>query len=425
MPSVCGMNYREQLVLPSSTRVEVRAPGHPDLSRVIEVPSAAPQEWLAYAYLLSVGVDADAHDLSELGLRQEWGYERWSGFSDYPDPVNLRGPAEVHWPGLAHELEIDYGERFDPAVGDARVVVRAPGDQHPSPQPDSDWLSSAPQFHADAVNRELVRKFGVVLPYFSSSGLEHSPFSRVPTRTWQSTPLIDELWAGLPPVRRLALHAHLEATGVLDAGRHPDEEVLRAAVEPLLCVLGRIGPDGVEQDPDTGWLPARFLTEAAVDLGWDGELEADPCVVLADLARGGRLIRRLRGRVVLTAAARDLQEDAIRSIALVIDALGPRGRYTSGDSDGRFETAAAVLAIADGSARSLADLTERVQHATSERRRFYDGDDWPYWGDDSDRERVVSRVVAAVVSRFRAISAPGAFGEISESSRAIAAAMLV
>src|SRR5690606_20287325 len=58
-PSVCRMNYRTHISVPSSNRVEVSVTGHPELSRLIELPRDAPREWLAHAYLLSIGMEPD------------------------------------------------------------------------------------------------------------------------------------------------------------------------------------------------------------------------------------------------------------------------------------------------------------------------------------------------------------------------------
>ncbi|MDQ0614407.1 hypothetical protein QF046_002048 [Microbacterium sp. W4I4] len=426
------MNYRTHISVPSANRVEVSVPGRPELARLIELPSDAPREWLAHAYLLSIGMDADARDLDDLEPPPSWDYNDWDRFlgprATY-HPVSRERMRLPGLPGLPDEVEVELEQRgaFRPQVGDQKVAVHKAEHTTSQDRSAAAWQVSPPPFLPDAVNHELARKYGVVLPHFNSSVLDRRHHG------WGSTPLIDSLLAALSPVRRIALRAHLDEIGLFDEAKHPDGEGLREAAQPLLHVLAAIGPDGAEQDPETGWLPLEFAADLASDLGWEQEVTADavPGDLLVSVARRAKLIRRLRGRVVTTAAARKLVGDPAREIVKVLMPVltgDDRDRYDN-RSTFHIETAAAVLAIADGSAQTFDDLAGLVElAATARKRRREDeyGDEyaWHEPDDESTRARRIALAVESVVEGFSVLSVPHAFGEISSAMRAVARVML-
>ncbi|HUG51089.1 MAG TPA: hypothetical protein VLZ78_08840, partial [Terrimesophilobacter sp.] len=263
------MNYRTHISVPSSNRVEVSVTGHPELSRLIELPRDAPREWLAHAYLLSIGMDPEAQRLDELEPPVSWSYDEW-------DPHY--GPRATYAPvsqermrlrGVSEEIELTQRSGFQPKVGDQKVAV-FPAEQSTAPdRSTAAWQTSPPPFRPDAVNRELARTYGVVLPHFNASVLAPGPYP------YGRKPLIDSLLAELSSVRHIALRAHLDDIGLFDEADDSAEADIGQAAEPLLRLFTGIGPDGAVQDPDTGWLPTEFASELASGLGWDLDGTAD------------------------------------------------------------------------------------------------------------------------------------------------------
>jgi hypothetical protein len=262
------MNYRTHISVPSSNRVEVSAAGHPEFSRLIELPREAPREWLAYAYLLSIGMDPEAQRLDDLEPPVSWAYDEWDPYYGPRATYASVSHERMRLPGLHDELQLAQQGEFQPKVGDQKVAV-FPTEQTTSPDlSTSAWQVSPPPFRPDAVNQELARKYGVVLPHFNASALEPDRYG------YGRTTLIDSLLAELSPVRRIALRAHLDGIGLLDKAESPDDDI-PAAAEPLLRLLAGIGPDGVAQDSDTGWLPPQFASDLASEFDWEEEGTAD------------------------------------------------------------------------------------------------------------------------------------------------------
>jgi hypothetical protein len=422
------MNYRTHISVPSSNRVEVSAAGHPEFSRLIELPREAPREWLAYAYLLSIGMDPEAQRLDDLEPPVSWAYDEWDPYYGPRATYASVSHERMRLPGLHDELQLAQQGEFQPKVGDQKVAV-FPTEQTTSPDlSTSAWQASPPPFRPDAVNQELARKYGVVLPHFNASALEPDRYG------YGRTTLIDSLLAELSPVRRIALRAHLDGIGLLDKAESPDDDI-RAAAEPLLRLLAGIGPDGVAQDSDTGWLPPQFASDLASEFDWEeeGTADAPPGALLIDVAHKAKLIRRLRGRIVATAAARKLvaapAHELMNALSQVIHT--DRYGYYAYDFSPRAASAAALLALADGSARELDDLAGIVELAVSARHRNRDDEYEDEYGGARSYGRGGSTSAAAVVDAvdsvqqaLRALSAPGAFAQISTPMRAVARAML-
>lgn len=422
------MNYSTHLSLPSLSRVEVSVIDRPELSRLIELPRNAPRQWLAYAYLLSIGVDADMHDLDELEEPARWAYEDWD--PEY-GPTLAYSPVtqeRMRLPGIPGEVQLSRMGDVEPLVGDQQVAVLPADATAAATGSSARWQVSPPPFQPDAVNEELARRYGVVLPTFHASALAGDRWG------YGRVPFIDTLLAGLTPLRRIALRAHLDEIGLRDEKGSAEQHDLERAAVPLHRLLAGIGADGIEQDPETGWFPQGFAAELESALGWEEREAADvePGEVLISVARRAKLVRRLRGRVVPTAAARTFATDPAREIVkalMPVVAGDDRDRY--GDRAAiRADTAAAVLAIADGSAQTFDDLMGVVELAATARQRhshdeYIEEYAWRYPADESARARSVALAVDSVVDGFSVLSAPAAFGEISAGMRAVARAMLL
>lgn len=439
MPIVACMNYREHLVVPSSVRVEVSVPGHPEWDRTIELPKHSPETWLWEAYLLSIGVEACDDDIEALRYRhpdvhcgESWVVSgAWSppfaarpgGYADddfFGDEPPAFGGSEVRVPSFPYDVEITVDCAPGRQVGAANVsIVDACVDS--SLQPSKDWQTSAQPLDLDQANRELVRRFGIVVPFVRSESLR-----AIPDDTSAGS-LIADLLAPLTPVRRLALRAHLDATDLLDANRLGIDTV-RQATHALRALIDAVGPDGADQDATSGWLPTGVVDRVVAGVEWDAETAA---ALLSSFARRAGLIRRLRGRVVVTALGKQLMSDPVRAFPRIVSAIADGARrysYSYSFDTSRFSRAAALLALADGSAASYDELAGYLEKAHAARKTRIDDEygDWynsvrPDAGFDRGE---VDRVLRDLTDGLLALSDSGAFGLVTPDIRAVARAAL-
>jgi hypothetical protein len=433
MPIVAGMNYREHLCVPSAVRIELSVSGRPEWDRVIELPKHSPETWLWEAYLLSIGVEACERDVEALGyrhsdiycgeswvVREAWPVQFAAGPARYADddffgddPTVLAGSA-ARVPSFPYDLDITVDRAADPQVGDANVSIVSAGVDS-SLRPSKDWQTSAQPLDLDQANRELVRRFGLVVPFVSSASL------RAIADDLPVGALIADLLASLTPVRRLALRAHLKAADLLDANEL-DIDTVRQATHALRALIDAVGPDGTDQDATSGWLPHRVVDSVVAGVGWDVDTAAD---LLSSFARRAGLIRRLKGRVVVNALGKQLMTDPAKAFPRVVSAItdGAR-RYSYSYDRSRFSRAAALLALADGSAASYDELAGYLEkaHAARETRSCDEYGDWY----DSGRSRAefdrgnADQVLCELTDGLLALSAPGAFGQITPHIRAVA-----
>lgn len=397
-------------------RVDVTVAGHPEYDRALELPSDAPRSWLAEAYLLSVGFEPPSETESDAED------ERWA----YPEPrrdaygyrvVPQESEGRLRLPSFPHDAVMRKGYSYDATLGDQAVAVLADDRGTDLGQPaGTEWQTAVPPFQIDRVNEELAHRFGIVMPHFSRSSIDGVE------RDIRHSALIRSLFSGLTPVRRLALHAHLEDRGMLDSIPLAQADAL-SATEAMRTLLYRVG-DGAVQDAESGWLPAAFIADLAGDLGW----EVDDAEVLVSFVREARMLRRLRGEIIVTALAKKLLSDPARGVSTVTDfvAMGNRRSYCyTSRALPHFETAAALLAIADGSALTLADLPGLVAAISSlkdpDRKDRWDG---YMFGGASDPSTIDAQM-EILAARLRMLSAPGAYGEISPAMRAVARAALM
>lgn len=431
------MNYREHLVVPSSVRIEMSVPGRPEWDRTIELPKHSPETWLWEAYLLSVGIEACDEEVAALRyrhphvycgeswvVRDEWSVPfaaravRYAGDDFFGDDPAALAEAAVRVPSFPFELDITVERASGRQAGDASVSIVGAGIDS-SLRPSKDWQTSAQPLDLDQANRELVRRFGIVVPFVRSESLR-----AIPDDTSAGS-LIADLLAPLTPVRRLALRAHLNATDLLDASQL-DIDAVRQATHALRALIDAVGPDGADQDATSGWLPTGVVDRVVAGVEWDAD---DAAELLSSFARCAGLIRRLKGHVVVTALGKQLMADPVKAFPRVVSAIagGTRGHWGSFDTS-RFSRAAALLALADGSAASYDELAGYLEQAQAARdtRSYDEYGDWY----DSGRSRAgldrgeSDRVLRELTDGLLALSAPGAFGLVTPDIMAVARAAL-
>ncbi|HWV49147.1 MAG TPA: hypothetical protein VN035_06785 [Microbacterium sp.] len=404
------MNLSKSIRVPSAVHARLSVAGHPELDRVIEAPAGGSSSCVVDAYLLSIGVRRDATYGDD---------ERY--FEMRPSSWRYRDSQSLRIPGVPHVVDVEIVDADAPAVGQPRVAVVA-GEPIESLPMATVWQTDPPPFRLDHVNLELLRRYGVVLPYFDDGGLAKlEPRVRAGSH-------IASLLRALEPVRRLALRAHLDDVGILrdasqDAGS-PD-----VATASLRMLVHHVGVVGLAQDPTTGWV-AESDAEAVVDqLDWSSasaEGVGEPRDVLFAFARRTKILRRLKGRVVVSKLGRDLVEPGRRSSRrlAVLLAEPDRPRYSWGYQYSPV-IPLALLSIADGSAATFADVAGQVAlgRAGIDRNpyRHYDEIDmWSLGPEISESSESVAERVQALVDDFAALSEVGSFGVITPAMRALA-----
>lgn len=184
-------------------------------------------------------------------------------------------------------------------------------------------------FDQDKVNKLLTERF------------DHTGASRDERNSWEAVPApkqldpVEELlwWSrGGPdhgPINELVERARL------DRDIEPAPETVEAAVVPYTWLLDHLAGDGV-QLTQVGHLPPTSVEEASQILSlnetWVGKLDREeqtcPVQLLRRSAQAMRLVRRYRGRLVLTPAGRRLRSDPASVWAHVVERL-PFGAESS------------------------------------------------------------------------------------------------
>jgi hypothetical protein len=404
------MNFREHVLVPPSIRIDVSIADHPELTRVIEVPRRAPAHWVLEALRLSFGAEGDDDDYDDHD-------EEGPSFLnlDYWDPQ----PQKVEVAGAPSGMTLTVTGLYSPEVGDARVSLV--DTDIPEPPASGAWQTAPPPFRREHVNFELARRFGIVVPQFDESGI-----AEVERGIRHSSP-IAQFARSLTSVRRLALRAHLDDTGVLDP-TPPSAEERESATRALRALIARIGEDGVEQDEEDGWMPKTVLAGVAESLEWTdaaGGAGVGPGAALVAVARAARLVRRLRGRVVVTNAGRSLGLGEKRAFDQVSSAVCEAGRSQWSWGGQPRDASLAFLAVADGSARALIDLPDLVASGRAAFDEAYDrvAAHFESVGGSLLGGRASAGTPSALQSvseHLAALSEPGAFGVITPAMRSIA-----
>ncbi|GAA3754686.1 hypothetical protein GCM10022240_04670 [Microbacterium kribbense] len=157
--------------------------------------------------------------------------------------------------------------------------------------------------------------------------------------------------ANLPVPYRANLRAHLRTSGVLDPVTLTDDEAAEL-VRPYHWLMERIGDDGLALTA-AGRLPPALVRAAVAELDWgslvygqtDREDNTWPVHLLRTTAERLRLVRKVKGRLVLAARTRALRDDPqalCRQVAHVL----LRQRM---DEAQQLACTTFVLGIADGS----------------------------------------------------------------------------
>ncbi|AXL10927.1 hypothetical protein DXT68_01280 [Microbacterium foliorum] len=405
--------------MPTFMRVELTVDGRPELDRAIDLPTGSPHHWIVEAYRLSVGLEP--HESSEHD-----GLDRCHHDEAYAYPWPSR-PGADEIPGLPHDPVIGIRSIETPPIGTPWLSVTSlPSAMEPpgvaassADERSSGWLTGEAPFREDDVNRELLRRHGVVQPFFDDGGLwfddPHLP----------SPSSIKTLASAVTPARRLALLAHIDRTDLLRSAApdYGDAESVLASLTRLLDLLGTMG---AVQDAESGWLPEAESDRVVRSLGWNGTPDEvrSRGQALVSFARRAKLIRRFKGKVVATARARTLRVASpltLQALAAMV-AAGDGGWRDLRSTRSRAEEALVLLAIADGTAAHVDDLPNLVVEgsrafAESDARVDLDGGGTPWEGLRGARD---DGGVGRVVESIALLSATDAYGTITAAMREVA-----
>ncbi|MFP5315665.1 MAG: plasmid pRiA4b ORF-3 family protein [Actinomycetes bacterium] len=163
------------------------------------------------------------------------------------------------------------------------------------------WQGFDPEhLDIDVVNNELALLF--------PSPETDQPIPSNPTLT-------EGLTQRLPPVIRREFRSYLAAAD-LDHPVRVEADVAEALTASYLWLIRRIGSDGLSLTA-AGWLPPAVVREAMTALGWkkdwigkaNREDQTLPVLQLRDSAQRLGLIRKIKGKLVITSAAKRLLGD--------------------------------------------------------------------------------------------------------------------
>lgn len=210
------------------------------------------------------------------------------------------------------------------------------------------WQEFDPEpLDINAVNNELT----LLLP--SPTASEHGP---------GSGSLTQELMNRMPPGLRREFRSYLHAAG-LDGPATVEAKVAEAMTTPYLWLIRRIGIDGLSLTA-AGWLPPAVVREAMTELGWakdwigkaNREDQTLPVLQLRESAQRLGLIRKIKGRLVLTSATKRLLDDPAGLWLFLARAIAHRHRH---DSE-RDAAVLLLLEVAAGKSAEWADYLEAV-----------------------------------------------------------------
>ncbi|MBT2597670.1 plasmid pRiA4b ORF-3 family protein [Arthrobacter sp. ISL-72] len=210
------------------------------------------------------------------------------------------------------------------------------------------WQEFDPdQLDIDAVNNELALLFP------APSANEHGRGSES---------LTQELTNRMSPGLRHEFRSFLHAAG-LDGPATVEADVAVAMTAPYLWLTRRIGLDGLCLTA-AGWLPPAVVREAMTELGWakdwigkaNREDQTLPVLQLRESAQRLGLIRKIKGKLVLTSAAKRLLDDPEGLWLFLAKSIAHRHRH---DSE-RDATLLLLLEVAAGKRTEWADYREAV-----------------------------------------------------------------
>lgn len=214
------------------------------------------------------------------------------------------------------------------------------------------WAGTAPDaFDLVGIQSELNLRFNPEASGYSPSdmsGLVKVDEHRRPGDVGDASPIV-ALASELPPPLRSELRRHLHATGVLEPTDIDDETAARI-VAPFAWLMDAVGPDGLSLT-SAGWMPPATVLDGMTRLGWlddwigKGNREdlTPPIAVLRETAQRIGLVRVQKGRMLLSAAAKNALGDPHKQLRLIAGGLFRKL------SDAETDAATLLLlAIADG-----------------------------------------------------------------------------
>ena len=169
------------------------------------------------------------------------------------------------------------------------------------------------------------------------------------------------------PVARRHFLAYVAAAGV-DQPALVDPETAAAMAAPYLWLIRRIGHDGIALT-EAGWLPPILVQETMAELGWDRrwigkgnrEVQTVPVLALRETCQELRLIRKFKGRMVLTSSGKGLLEDPEALWLFLARSLANRSRH-----DAELDaTLLLLLEIAAGRRTEWSELVGAVAYGLS------------------------------------------------------------
>jgi hypothetical protein len=210
------------------------------------------------------------------------------------------------------------------------------------------WQKFNPeQLDINVVNNELALLFP------APSANEHLP---------RSESLTQELTNRMPPGLRREFRSYLHAAD-LDGPATVEADVAEAMTGPYLWVTRRIGLDGLPLTA-AGWLSPAVVRDAMTELGWakdwigkaNREDQTLPVLQLRESAQRLGLIRKIKGKLVLTSAAKRLLDDPAGLWLFLARSIAHRHRH---DSE-RDATLLLLLEVAAGKRSDWVDYLEAV-----------------------------------------------------------------
>jgi hypothetical protein len=150
-----------------------------------------------------------------------------------------------------------------------------------------------------------------------------------------SQSLIHEPTQRLPPGIRRDFRSYLAGAG-LGGPALVEADVAEAMIAPYLWLTRRIGHDGLSLTA-AGWLPPAVVHEAMTELGWtrdwigkaNREDQTLPVLRLRESAQHLGLIRKIKGRIVLTSATKRVLDDPMQLWLFLARAISHRHRHDS------------------------------------------------------------------------------------------------
>ncbi|MHA7284495.1 plasmid pRiA4b ORF-3 family protein [Arthrobacter sp. TMS2-4] len=220
------------------------------------------------------------------------------------------------------------------------------------------WQDFDPdQLDVDAVNTELGQLFTAHTDTVSGTvndTVGNAVGGTVDRSGAGSRSMVRDITDRLPAGMRREFRSYLNTAG-LDEPALVDAGLAEAMTAPYSWLIRRIGPDGMNLTA-AGWLPPAVVHQAMTELGWtehwpgkaNREDQTLPVLRLRGSAQRLGLIRRIKGRLVLTAAAKRLLVDPVGLWQFLAHAITHRHRHDA-------ERDATVLLLIDIAAGKHAD----------------------------------------------------------------------